>query len=303
MAGTADLMAALAGGSRLENASYSASVNRLMDAANKQSMMDKRVLEANLIKDQMRARGNLERNPGNLDTTTLYAILADVADQLKAGREAVGVDQTNQAQQSAIDVAKQIQGSGAGLPDILNAFISAGEGKLQGPTNILVEEQALADIGHSEALANQANAGAKEKAAQAIKALRGDPTTPTGAPIGKSLTEAQLEVLLGLPMTETVMVDNPYWFTGDSPSVQEIPSDDPRRFELQTQFFEWQAKRAKTDPTIYADPQRAMGEFISEYMARIATEPAATGAEAQDQRKGRTVYTYNPETGKVSLKQ
>lgn len=273
MAGIADLMTAFTGGSRLEGAAYANQANRILDAQNKQSMMDKRVLEANLLKDQMRARGNLERNPGNLDQTTLFAVLSELAPQLKAGKEGIGVDQTNQAQAQAIQIAEKLQAQGGDPIDVMNAFIGSGEGKMLAPTNVRVNDQAAADIGYSQSQANERDAMAGFNTARAENVG----VVPPGelAPIVMdALTGDDSKMLRKYPDEIPVTYDNPGLFTGDT--TENLPFDDPRAQEawgnmsegqqaalikdLRAAFSQWRVENIRNDPSL-KDAQYAIGKF------------------------------------------
>lgn len=161
--GTADLISALTGGGGLEEAAYSKAAQRIMDAKATQAMMDKRIEDANLVRDQMRARGNYERNPEEVK----FAVLAGLGKDFNQGMQGVGHQQSNQGQAEALAIARQIQKDGGSPEDVLNALIAASKGTLLGPGNVRVGEQAGARIDEDVAQALQAGAGARENNAQA----------------------------------------------------------------------------------------------------------------------------------------
>jgi hypothetical protein len=64
--GTADLVSAFAGGDQIENASYGREAQRLLNAANTQASMEKRVQEAYALSQQNQATDAFQANPFDL---------------------------------------------------------------------------------------------------------------------------------------------------------------------------------------------------------------------------------------------
>lgn len=278
--GTANLMEAFAGGGRLEDAAYNTSAARIMQARNQQSMMDKRVLESSLLKDQLRSRGNFERNPGDIDEATKFAILAELAPGLKAGREAEGVGQINDARGNAVRIAAEIEAAGGDPTDVMNAFIGSGSSKLLAPTNVNVQGQADANLGKiaSEIFSNTAQGGNYNASAELTRSKIGN-TSPMSL---ESLTKDQAGMLWSDPtnpenLPVTVGTD---WF-GDGPERDEmLPFDDPRaqkrwagmepeereammtRSNYGPEFMQWRVENMGQDPTL-GDSDIAIGKFLA----------------------------------------
>lgn len=90
MAGTqgiADLVGALTGGAGIENAAYDRQAARMLEAREKQAMLDKRMQEAALVADQMRSRGNFERNSMDMPPEVRFAIMAGMGSDFNQGTQ------------------------------------------------------------------------------------------------------------------------------------------------------------------------------------------------------------------------
>lgn len=304
--GTADLIAALTGGGSLEDAAYMRSANRILDAQNKQSMMDKRVIEANLLRDQMRSRGNFERNSQDMPEDARFAILAGMGSDFNQGQKGIGQSQANEAQAQALQIVETLKNEGADPIDVMNLLTGAGTGKLLGPGNVDVAGQAQADKQNSLAQAFQAaTAGGKNQAqtskinaeipliepqglatrqktqaeiaaANALTQQRQasaekyrSETGVDGVPAldPKGLNTAQLGMLSEVPITTSEMVDP--WYAGPRMETTTEPTD------MAFEFYRWQAEKAKTNRD-YLNADFAMAEFIKEQMSGAPT-PGSQG--------------------------
>lgn len=277
--GTADLVQALTGGGSVEDAAYAKMANRILEAQNKQAMLDKRVLDANLQRDIMRSRGNFERNSMDLPDMVRHAVMGDMADQLNYGQQSIGHGQKNAGRQQIMDIAGK---SEAPPEDMINMIVSAIAGKMLSPGNVRVGEQAEADIGKTTAETGAANALAGQRtAAEAFNQARttalGDPTTPKI----ENITGIQHGMLWKDPTEIPVTTDNPGWFTGET--TEYLPLSDPRAAKqwagmdedeqsamasyLGPEFMQWRQANIGTRPEL-ADASIAVGAFLAEQMGQ-----------------------------------
>jgi hypothetical protein len=302
MAGAADLVAALTGGGQIEQKAYGDAAYRIMQARNAQAQMDKRVQDAALVRDQLRSRQNFENTftPDMSHPDTLkYAILADVADQLKYGQESIGVGQKNDARARAAEIANAMKGDPASL---LNAQTAVASGKLLGPGNVLTGPQAEADFAKGvmdvlagSELVNYRRAGTAKREADIARDAEGN-VIPDLETIPKQL----MDMLYVQPDTIPVAVDNPGLFTGDT--ITDLPLNDPRAMkawenmsdeeramqmrDLAPDFIQWRAANIGSDPSLQ-DIDIAVGKYLK---LQGVDQSGSAGKDAQDARNNRTVY-------------
>ena len=312
MTGVADLVTALTGGQGIEEQAYGDAAYRIMQARNAQAEMDKRVQDAAKVKDEMRVRQNFENtfDPSMSHPDALkYAILAGIADQMKSGQEAVGVGQQNDARGRAAEIAGAMKGDPASL---MNAQIAIAGDKLLAPTNVKVTGQADADIAKTVAETIAASALANERQAGAAKDRAAVARTADGTVIPdlETIPSQLMDMLYTNPETIPVAVDNPGWFTGDT--ITDLPLNDPRAMkawenmsederamqmqDLAPEFLQWRTANILKDPSLQ-DIDIAIGKFL-----QTKGNPRS-GRQAQEDRNNRTVYTFDPASGKVVLKQ
>jgi len=302
MTGVADLVTALTGGQGIEQKAYGDAAYRIMQARNAQAEMDKRVQDAALVKDKLRVRQNFENTftPDMSHPDALkYAILSELADQMKYGQEAVGVGQQNAARGRAAEIAGAMKGDPASL---MNAQIAVAGDKLLAPTNVKVTEQADADIAKTvmdiiagSALANERQAGAAKDRAAVARTADG-----TVIPDMESIPSqgGYAGMLWTDPETIPVDVPNPgFWNFGST--TQNLPLDDPRAakkwagmsqeekdamaINLGPEFMQWRTANILQDPSLQ-DIDIAIGKFL-----QTKGNPRS-GKQAQEDRNKRTVY-------------
>jgi hypothetical protein len=208
-----------------------------------------------------------------------YAILADLADQLKYGQESIGVGQQNDARaQAMIEALKAAPGV-----DLQNALTGIAGDKLLAPTNVKVGQQADADIAETIASTIEKANRANFNQARAVKAGAGDPAKA----ITSALTAPMLE---DLGYAQNVEVPNPdydptayFWTDAADKTVtkQVVPLHE---------FQVWQALKGGDDPTspYYQNERWALAQWRAEQAAKQGTDQS--GSDVQDARNKRTVY-------------
>ena len=278
MTGAADLVAALTGGKQIEQQAYGDAAYRIMQAREAQANMDKRVQEAAILKDQLRSRGNFERNSMDMPPELRFAILAGLGSDYNQGQQGAGHGIQNNALAEALK-----QALAGGDPDAINRLVGVGSGKLLGPGNVKVGQQADADIAETVASAIEKSNMANFNQARAVKAGQGDPAKA----ITSALTAPMLE---DLSYKSTVEVPNPdydpdAWFWQDA-ADETITKEVVPLHEFQV----WQALKGGDDPAspYYQNERWALAQWRAEQAGNQGTDQS--GSAAQDARNKRTVY-------------
>lgn len=286
------MVAALTGGGQREDMAYATMANRILEAQNKQAMLDQRVMESNLMKDQMLERGNYRRNSMDMDPLVRMAVLAGMAGEHKTGLEAVGVGQKNNLRERGTGYLDQMEAGGADLTDMLNATTANRSDKLLTSSHVQVQPQATADIGVS-------NAQAKDYKTQAIwnmaRAAAEGATGPGGVPIPdvESLTKDQQGLLWSEqtpPETLPVRLGEE-WFRGGPDRVENLPFDDARAQEMWLamepeerdalmksefygpEFARWRSAQLSANPNL-SESDIAIGEFLNMKLGGGANKPS-----------------------------
>ena len=286
-AGLGDLVAAFTGGGQIEDAAYSRSAARLMAAQNAQADMDKKVQEAALLKDQLRSRGNFERNSMDLDPMSRFAALAGMGSDYNQSQQGAGHGLKNEATAEALKLALA-----NGDVDAINRLIGVSGNKLLAPTNVNVGPQSQANLSKTQqeiqkviAEIGMTNAATQENQAQAAK-YRSE-TSPGGSDLqGLKPSGLDQQIMDALYIKEDVPnpdYDPDAWFWNASPTKGKEDVD------LVPEFLVFQAKKSETDPR-YLNSDYALAQFM---MERAKVKGSATTTPRPNNRR----YLYNPATG------
>ena len=325
MAGTqgiADLVGALTGGAGIENAAYDRQAARMLEAREKQAMLDKRMQEAALVADQMRSRGNFERNSMDMPPEVRFAIMAGMGSDFNQGMQGLGHQQSNAAQADAINVARNLQGVDPAT--LINALSGARKGTMIGSDNVRVGDQANAKIAENLAQAFQASTAGGENQAQTSEINARMPfVAPTAqaqmqdaiAKIGATNAQTQMrqaqaenyraqgandptqglnpsgldqQIMNALYMTEEVpnpdYDPNARWFPGD-PTVEQTKDYVP-------EFLVFQAEMAEKDPR-YLNADYALAQFMRQRQGGVNPQRGTQGPGKN------TRYLYDPTSGTI----
>ena len=165
--GISNAFAALAGGDAIEARERA----RYGEALARRSLLDQRIERAtaqaeiaNRTNSQQKAALELLAS----DPRASAIILGGLGQDFSGYQRGVGYEQSNDARGLALSEAQR---PGADV-DALNRLIGVSAGKLLAPTNVLVQPQAQATIGATNAKAGASNAAAG--ASNALAALRGE---------------------------------------------------------------------------------------------------------------------------------
>jgi hypothetical protein len=262
--GIEDFVSAVTGGNRLgEDAVYNASLNRLVRQRSAQTSLDKQL---ELLAREKDINANRATAGGAIEDDLIRAItLGNLGSSFSGAQSGAQTGIENEALQAALDSVLGQQAAGAPQEtDFVNALTGVRSGKLLGPTNVQVQNQATSDIGASDAAA-ALNTGKLEqllpeqiKAVQALTGARDASAARSAIAPGSRLNLENPTVdQLGLLGNQEIEIEseNPLLrFIGEGKTT-ELTDD------LLPEFMRFQSENAVLDPN-YQDATFALDKFL-----------------------------------------
>jgi hypothetical protein len=232
--GVEEAVAALVGRPAIDAQAHSTAVERMLKAQNQRELLNKRIHDALLTRDQYQATQRLKGSmPQGRDSDLIFSKLASQFSSLQSGLE------TEQQLGTLMRAEKMIPQLDQTDPTtVMNALLGvSGIGGQLGPTDIRPAHQAASNIGATDARRTASMASAALSNARR-KDISADGKPKFTIPSATTLNS----VLIGEDENGEV--------------VNRV-----------AEFVEWQAKQRKIDPA-YNDGDFALGQFLGGDVAR-----------------------------------